>query len=475
MRGRHHTQEAIEKNRRAHLGQTAWNKGKPWSEGTREKLRRVYAHRIEETIKRCQAWARENGGVCEAVWQETRNGCRQTRARFRCSCGYVWAAGASGTVTGKTWCTRCRRRECTQRRGQIIATIDNVRKLCEPLGYELHTTTAIHSEADAFRLKCTHCGRIWGSTFRQLKDGHGCPYCRPYGDMENRCRVIFETLFKGPFEKCRPFKQHDSYLELDGYNSDLKIAFEYDGPQHREGGYTFRTTKKQRTIKERDNEKEQRCRDANIRLFRIGDLEAKRETLVDIIMGKLRSAGTRFVEPDYETLIRLRTPTDPLYRRAYGKNYLQRLREVCAGRGGRLLSEVWAGCAQRYDIVCGKGHLFSAVYNNVGRLKSWCPVCGLDVQRKKATARGVGLERCQRVAVERGGECRATEYINSHTPMQWYCNKHDWKWQTTACAVVIEGHWCPKCAKERIGHYPHMPWSEKPTRFSGGSCHISDP
>jgi hypothetical protein len=53
---------------------------------------------------------------------------------------------------------------------------------------------------------------------------------------EERCREIFQDIFKQPFAKIRPDflknKKSGKNLELDGYNKDLKLAFEYQGAQH---------------------------------------------------------------------------------------------------------------------------------------------------------------------------------------------------------------------------------------------------
>ena len=54
---------------------------------------------------------------------------------------------------------------------------------------------------------------------------------------EEQCRQLFEELFPGyAFPKCRPSwlvnPRTGHPLELDGYNEDLRLAFEYNGPQH---------------------------------------------------------------------------------------------------------------------------------------------------------------------------------------------------------------------------------------------------
>ena len=55
---------------------------------------------------------------------------------------------------------------------------------------------------------------------------------------EQECRRIFEKTYNAPFKTIRPsFLRYDKTgknLELDGYNSNLNIGFEYQGKQHDE-------------------------------------------------------------------------------------------------------------------------------------------------------------------------------------------------------------------------------------------------
>jgi len=64
----------------------------------------------------------------------------------------------------------------------------------------------------------------------------GCNKKRMDSRGEQTCREILEDYYKKPFPKIRPGfirnPETQSLLELDGYNSELGIAFEYNGIQH---------------------------------------------------------------------------------------------------------------------------------------------------------------------------------------------------------------------------------------------------
>ena len=96
-----------------------------------------------------------------------------------------------------------------------------------------------------------------------------------YKKHEQRTRTILETLFKRPFTSIRPsFLKyiHGKNLELDGYNPELNLAFEYQGIQHRQFTPLFHKTytdfKKQ---VERDEWKANKCREKGIRVLYIPD------------------------------------------------------------------------------------------------------------------------------------------------------------------------------------------------------------
>jgi len=92
---------------------------------------------------------------------------------------------------------------------------------------------------------------------------------------EQRCRVILENLFRAPFPSIRPdFLRNKTgkNLELDGYNEQLGIAFEYQGIQHRTFTPRFHKSREDfKKQKERDAFKKKICEQRGIRLLEIPD------------------------------------------------------------------------------------------------------------------------------------------------------------------------------------------------------------
>lgn len=98
---------------------------------------------------------------------------------------------------------------------------------------------------------------------------------------EERCRELFEGIFKQDFPSVRPnwLKSPTSgkNLELDGYCSEIKtplgrgLAFEYDGEQHSRYNTHFHVgdpTKFVHQVKN-DSWKDQRCKEEGVLLIRI--------------------------------------------------------------------------------------------------------------------------------------------------------------------------------------------------------------
>jgi hypothetical protein len=72
-------------------------------------------------------------------------------------------------------------------------------------------------------------GEFLQSPGSHINSKNGCPKCAS-GRSEEICRELIEDLTGKQFTKIRP--DWLNKLELDGYNDELKLAFEYQGKQH---------------------------------------------------------------------------------------------------------------------------------------------------------------------------------------------------------------------------------------------------
>jgi hypothetical protein len=110
---------------------------------------------------------------------------------------------------------------------------------------------------------------------------------------ERKCREIFEKLYNKPFTSQRPNfmkrRINNKNLELDGYNHELRIAFEYNGVQHYKYSPLFHKTRDDFNKQlERDIEKRELCKLNNIHLIEI-PYTIKYDNLEKYIIGELKT------------------------------------------------------------------------------------------------------------------------------------------------------------------------------------------
>lgn len=158
-------------------------------------------------------------------------------------------------------CIKCTFKE------KITLNMDIVKEEIKDRNIECLSTeyiTAIHR----MKWRCLECNYIWEIDFHHIRHSKsGCPNCASY-KSERMSRKIIEELTGLSFPKVRMKKLQ--YLELDGYNKEIGLAFEYDGKQHTEYiEYFHKTEDGFHDLVRRDILKEELCYINNIILLRI--------------------------------------------------------------------------------------------------------------------------------------------------------------------------------------------------------------
>jgi hypothetical protein len=105
-------------------------------------------------------------------------------------------------------------------------------------------------------------------------------------------------------------------------------------------------------------------------------------------------------------------------------------------KGGKCLTTKYINIHTKIYWKCSKNHVWSATFGHIKNSNSWCPECA---QIKKHS-----IEKCQKLAEERGGECLSTEYINAHSNLLWIC-EFDHKWSSPLHSILNHNTWCPNC------------------------------
>ncbi len=210
------------------------------------------------SVETAKTLAAEKGGKCLST--DYKN-CR-IKLRWECKRGHQWDAPLESIRLLNTWCNKCAIIKLSN-------TIEDAQRLAEKKGGECLSTEYVNAEKH-LKWKCRK-GHEWTTAYACVRDGKWCPYC-PF-KSETVCRELFEKLFEKKFPKKRPeflTLKNGQKLELDGYNEELEVAFEYQGKQHYEWCTIFHKTEKDFKMQQkRDRHKYRLCQENNIALILI--------------------------------------------------------------------------------------------------------------------------------------------------------------------------------------------------------------
>ena len=379
-------------------------------------------------------------------------------------------------------------------------TIDEIKKEAINLGFE-----CISNQYNGilkklmWRCKSKH---EWPATPNDIFNNEsGCPECR-YHKNEAKIKFIFEEYFGLEFRKKSKIKTNSGKLiELDGYNSSLQLAFEYDGIQH----YKYVPFFHKNNIANfkiqqlSDSLKTKYCKENGIHLIRI-PYTVQNDELANYIISKFPAKS----EKDLERIISIIN--------SYGKNsnQLNPIRKELAKKGLELISDVYTMSTDKNLIVkcntcqytfttnknnifknngCGKcsgvfafsmedikkialdnslalisksynpgekiiwkhscGHVWSALPSTIKGTKNKkgtnCPEC---FGKKTST-----IEDAIKLALSRGHKCLSKKMTNRDSLLNWQCKKRKdeiHNWSATFNSYKKSKNGCRYCTGKEI-------------------------
>lgn len=235
------------------------------------------------TLADCQTLAASKGGWCLAT--EYKNS--KTRMPWKCAKGHEWWSSYNSIHNG-AWCIECANDRKRRHNHLGIEKMHELATLlhgkCLSTHYD-NVNSVLEWECSAGHRFCKRASNIIA--------GHWCIVCGS-GLSERLCRAIFEHLYARLFIRKRPrwlLSAIGTPMELDGYNEDLALAFEYQGIQHYEPVVKFKSdARRLAEIQERDRRKARICRTHKVTLL-VVPYTVKHEDLECYIRSELLRRG----------------------------------------------------------------------------------------------------------------------------------------------------------------------------------------
>ncbi|MCQ1060615.1 zinc-ribbon domain-containing protein [Photobacterium sp. ZSDE20] len=272
--------------------------------------------------------------------------------------------------------------------------IEASKRLRKPFGvvvarYKLKGLTVLSEESEycnsksKLLMKCRNGHITRTEVAKILYTNQGCTECNPLIGETVTLKVLGE-YFGVEFEKKR-FKTNTGkhqYLELDGYNDELKIGIEYQGPSHLKRSF-HRSHKSWMNQLDRDDATRNMCYEKGIKLievhcFKMDKLEA--DNIFDEISKGFARIGILF---DQTKITSLDEILDGIIN---SESLLYQLDDISEGHNLTLLDErIYWGVEHRYNWRCKTCNFefpSSISLRNKAKNKC-CPKCSNLITRQR--------------------------------------------------------------------------------------------
>jgi len=347
-----------------------------------------------------------------------------TKLKWRCSEGHEWEAKPA-KVKNSTWCPIC----C----GNPEYTIEDIRAMARERGGECLSEIYENKETK-MRWRCSE-GHEWEARSGSVRQGTWCPTCAiPIRAAKKRLDIDeMHDIARERGGECLS----TTYV---GTHSKLKWrcgeGHEWEAPPSRvKYGAWCPVCGLIRAGKTRRKYSIEIMKD--IASKRGGDCLSEEYVNTDTKLRWRCSRAHEWEAPAYNVMV---TGTWCPHCVGNARYTIDQMREIAVGRGGKCLSQKYVNSQTKIKWQCSEGHVWLAAPGNIVQ-GSWCPRCG-DIRAGKK--RRSTIEEMQILALDHWGECVSTEYVNSHTKLEWKC-MHDHVFWATPTSVK-GNHWCPTCS-----------------------------
>lgn len=226
----------------------------------------------EEYLEKSKQYAISQGGKCLSTTYKKQS----KKLIWNCHEHGNWESSYGNIVINNRWCPTCFKEKQKSKMledAYIYARSLNGRCM----------TNEFNSVKDMFEWKCQNESHpSWKTRYDSVFTNKSwCPECGIYYQKENQSRKLLEYLLGFPLEKAKPKwninPSTGNLLELDGYNEENKIAFEYQGRHHYEDNVFKNANQSLEIVQFKDKIKSAHCEKQGITLIII-DGRKKRDT-----------------------------------------------------------------------------------------------------------------------------------------------------------------------------------------------------
>ena len=290
-------------------------------------------------------------------------------------------------------------------RTQTHVSIDTIREIVAKKKGKCHTKSLKNAKS-RLHLECAE-GHHFFPTYESVAyQDTWCPHCHIYVS-EAICRKFFEKIFKRPFPKSYPewlINENGNQMELDGYNKDLQLAFEYQGIQHRKKAFR-KTDEELKNIQKEDALKLKLCEENGVTLLQIPDDEiVPYDNMQD------------YIEQEYERKTGKTLKDIPRYDykefNIHENKHAKKFREYVENLGGTLITPYFSQ-KKEVTLMCEKGHQWTTTPDSVYK-DNWCSECAGNKKGTTEEFREIGqMFNCELIS----------EYVNAKTPLMYKCPK----------------------------------------------------